>query len=124
MIVYIDHLTIKYLISNKDAKLRLIRWVLLLQEFNLEIRDKKGMENQVVDHLSRLENAKCQYEPIVIKESFPDEQLFVVSTSTYPWYADFVNYCGVLPLDLNSHQRKKFLYDVRHYLWDEPFLFK
>ncbi|WRX11769.1 Reverse transcriptase [Theobroma cacao] len=55
VIVYIDHSTIKYLIAKKNAKPRLIRWILLLQEFDLKIHDKKGIENQVADHLSRLE---------------------------------------------------------------------
>ena len=54
VIVYTNHAVIKYLISNKDAKPRLIRWILLLQEFDLEINNRKGIENQVADHLSRL----------------------------------------------------------------------
>jgi len=54
VIVYTDHSTLKHLVSKKDAKPRLVRWILLLQEFDCEIRNKKGYENLVADHLSRI----------------------------------------------------------------------
>nr|GEX66492.1 reverse transcriptase domain-containing protein [Tanacetum cinerariifolium] len=75
-IVYTDHSAPKYLLSKQDAKPRLIWWVLLLQEFDIIIRDKKGTENLVADHLSRLENThKDVFENKDINENFPLETL-------------------------------------------------
>nr|GFA45348.1 hypothetical protein [Tanacetum cinerariifolium] len=84
-IVYTDHKTLKYLLNKQDAKPRLLRWVLLLQEFGITILDKKGSENLAADHLSRLEN--------------PHQD------------------------GLTSQQKKKFFKDVKHYFWDDPYLF-
>jgi hypothetical protein len=124
--VYTDHAAIRYLLAKKDAKPRLIRWVLLLQEFDVEIKDRKGTENQVADHLSRLEDhGKSPKDNTVINEFFPDEQLFRVQDDE-PWFADIVNYLvsNIIPPELSYAQRKKFLHDVKQYIWDEPFLFK
>jgi Ni,Fe-hydrogenase III component G len=97
--VYTDHAAIKYLLSKKDAKPRLIRWILLLQEFDVEIKDKKGAENLVADHLSRL--TAFNSEEKEINDRMPGEQLMKISQvqSKTPWYADLVNYlvCGITP---------------------------
>ena len=92
VIIHTDHATIKYLMAKKEVKPKLIRWVLLLQEFDLEIKYKKGCDNVIADHLSRVE------KPAVQEENFPDEQLFQLSLQS-PWYADIVNFlaCGIMP---------------------------
>ena len=79
IIVHTDHAAIKYLMSKKESKPRLIRWVLLLQEFDLEIKDKKGCDNVIADHLSRVERNKTEEEEAGLTENFPDEQLFQLS---------------------------------------------
>lgn len=76
MIVYSDHAAIKYLLAKKETKPRLIRWMLLLQEFNLEIKDKSGAQNLVADHQRRLQ---VESESSPINDSFPDEHLFALS---------------------------------------------
>ncbi|GJR78757.1 putative nucleotidyltransferase, ribonuclease H [Tanacetum coccineum] len=97
-IIFIDHSVLWYLFTKQDAKPRLIRWILVLQEFDIEIRDKKGAENLVADHLSRLENPDLgKLTKAEIRDLFPEEQLMAVSdNNNEPW----------------------------HYFWDEPFPFK
>ena len=75
VVVHTDHSAIKYLMTKKDAKPRLIQWVLLLQEFDVEIKDKKGTENLVADHLLRLEGAR---DDVPVNDEFPDEKLFAI----------------------------------------------
>jgi hypothetical protein len=96
VIVYTDHAALKYLLTKKDAKPRLIRWILLLQEFDLEIRDKKGVENSVADHLSRLQFKESAELPI--NDYMVDDTLLKVSTID-PWYTNIVNYivAGYIP---------------------------
>ena len=90
VVVHIDHSAIKYLMTKKDAKPKLIRWVLLLQEFDIEIKDKKGTENLVANHLSRLEGAS---EEVQVNDDFPDEKLLAIEDKrAAPWFADYVNY--------------------------------
>ncbi|XP_058211404.1 uncharacterized protein LOC131323568 [Rhododendron vialii] len=121
--VYTDHAALKYLFTKQDAKARLIRWILLLQEFNITIKDKKGVENVVADHLSRLEFEDSSSR-IPIVDSFPDEQLFAVSSC--PWYADIVNYLvtGRLPDHWTPQDRRLFLSEVKRFFFDDPYLFK
>jgi hypothetical protein len=69
--IHTDHAAIRYLMSKKEAKPRLIRWVLLLQEFDLHIVDRKGAENPIADNLSRLEN--ISFDPIPVNDSFPNK---------------------------------------------------
>nr|GFA50482.1 reverse transcriptase domain-containing protein [Tanacetum cinerariifolium] len=95
-IVHTDHSALKYLFAKKDAKARLLRWILLLQEFDFDVIDTKRAENLAADHLSRLENPyENVLDPKEINEKFPLETLSMVTsrgTSDTLWFADFANY--------------------------------
>ncbi|GJZ12039.1 reverse transcriptase domain-containing protein [Tanacetum coccineum] len=128
--VYTDHFGSQRLLAKQDAKPRLLRWILLLQEFDVVIRDKKGAENLAADHLSRLENPhQSELEKKEITETFPLETLGMVTfrgDDNAPWFADFANYhAGNFVIKgMSSQQKRKFFKDVKHYFWDDPFLFK
>ncbi|XP_050919717.1 uncharacterized protein LOC127137290 [Lathyrus oleraceus] len=94
VIVYTDHAALKYLFAKQDSKPRLLRWILLLQEFDVEIRDKKGCENTVADHLSRISPIEEIEDNRPVKDEFADEHILAVDG--VPWF----------------------------YLWDDPFLYK
>ena len=137
--VYTDHAALRHLLAKKDAKPRLLRWILLLQEFDLEIKDRPGVENGVADHLSRLK-VECG---IPIDDRLPEEQMMAIhavvavcetgkkleevkaADEKGPWYADIVNYLatGKEPLNLEGYAKKKFYKDVKRYYWDEPYLY-
>ncbi|XP_013624744.1 PREDICTED: uncharacterized protein LOC106330897 [Brassica oleracea var. oleracea] len=136
VIVYTDHAALRHLLAKKDAKPRLLRWILLLQEFDLEIKDKPGVENGVLSILK----VECG---IPIDEGFPEEQIMAIRAvvavcetgkkleevkaieEKCPWYADLVNYlaCGREPLGLEGYAKKNFYKDVKRYYWDEPYLY-
>ncbi|GJR06306.1 reverse transcriptase domain-containing protein [Tanacetum coccineum] len=90
-IVYTDHSALKYLLAKQDAKPRFLRWILLLKEFDVIIRDKKRVENLAT-----------------------------------PWFSDIANYHAgnFVVKGMSSQQKKKFFKDVKHYFWDDPYLFK
>jgi len=122
MIVYTNHSSLRHLLSKKDATPILVRWILLLQEFDYEIRDKKGSENLVADHLSRI--LSDRESDSTISECFPNEQLYAVHPD--PWYADIINYlvAGRIPKSLTKNDRDRFFYLVKFFVWDDPHLFK
>jgi hypothetical protein len=124
VIVYTDHAALKYLFAKQESKPRLLRWILLLQEFDLEIRDKKGSENTVADHLSRMTPIQENEESHPIRDEFTDERILAITH--IPWFADYANFVvgGLMPDDFDSNRRKTFLHDCRFYVWDDPFLYK
>ncbi|GJX98900.1 reverse transcriptase domain-containing protein [Tanacetum coccineum] len=109
-VVFTDHTVIKYLFSKQDVKPRLIRWILLLQEFDIKIKNKKRAENVAADHLSRLEKPNLK-EPK--DEEINDEFLISIKTDEKesPWFADFSNYLvgGILRKGLTYAQRSQTL---------------
>nr|CAN66443.1 hypothetical protein VITISV_011562 [Vitis vinifera] len=109
--------------TKQNAKARLIRWILLLQEFDLQIRDKKGVENVVADHLSRLAIAHNSHV-LPINDDFPEESLMLLEKT--PWYAHIANYLvtSEVPSEWKTQDRKHFFAKIHAYYWEEPFLFK
>ncbi|GKB64980.1 reverse transcriptase domain-containing protein [Tanacetum coccineum] len=129
-VVYTDHSALKYLFNEKDAKERLLRWVLLLQEFDFKVINTKGAENYAADHLSRLEDPyENIFDPKEINETFPLETLNTVTShdnQSTPWFADIANYHvgNFIIKGMSTQQKKKFFKDVKHYFWDDPYLFR
>ncbi|GJW00854.1 reverse transcriptase domain-containing protein [Tanacetum coccineum] len=125
-IVHTDHSALRHLFKKQDAKPCLIRWILLLQEFDIEIKDRKGTKNRLpADHLSRLENDETS-DDNEVDDNFPGETLMEINTKNEPWFADFVNYLvgNIIPKGMTYQQKNNFFYDLKHYFWEEPYLFK
>ncbi|WKA01406.1 hypothetical protein VitviT2T_019688 [Vitis vinifera] len=123
IVAFTYHSAFKYLLTKQDAKARLIGWILLLQEFNLQIKDKKGVENVVVDHLSRLAIAHNSHS-LPINDDFLEESLILMEVA--PWYAHISNYLviGEVPSEWKTQDKKHFFAKIHAYYWEEPFLFK
>ena len=123
IIIFTDHSALKYLLTKQNAKARLIRSVLLLQEFNLQIRDKKGVENVVANHLSRLTISHNTHNP-PIHDEFPEESLLTMDSA--PWLTHIANFLvtGELRTKWTTQNKKLFHEKVHSYYWEEPYLFK
>ena len=89
IVIFTDHSALKYLLIKQSDKARLIRWVIFLQEINLQIKDKKGVENVVADHISRITIAHNTHNP-PINDEFLEESLLLVENA--PWYAHIANF--------------------------------
>jgi hypothetical protein len=116
---------LKYHFSRKDAKSRLIWWILLLQEFDIDIQDKKDSENVVADHLSRI-TMDFTEEATPISKTFPDEQLMHIAHTHSLWFVDIVNYLinGLMPLHWGRQDKSRVMAMVKYFFWDNPYLFK
>ncbi|GKB60674.1 reverse transcriptase domain-containing protein [Tanacetum coccineum] len=128
--MYTEHSALKYFLAKQDAKPRLLWWILLLQEFDVIIRYKKGAENLTAGHLSRLVNPhEDDLEKKEINKTFPFETLGIISChndSSTLWFADIANYHAgnFVVKGMSSQQKKKLFKDVKYYFWDDPYLFR
>ncbi|GKA35672.1 hypothetical protein Tco_0722163 [Tanacetum coccineum] len=128
--IEVDRAKIDVIANKHDAKPRLIRWLLLLQGFDIKIKDKKGAENLDSDHLSRLENPDLgAFMEEEIVDEFPDKHLMILKNDlndNEPWYPDYVNYIvgKIVPPSWTPEKRRRFFSQVKNYFWDEPYAFK
>ncbi|GJV00113.1 reverse transcriptase domain-containing protein [Tanacetum coccineum] len=96
-----------------------------IKEFDIEIKDRKGTENVAADHLSRIENEETS-DDSEVDDNFPRETLMEINTEDEPYFADFANYLAsdIIPKGMTYQQKNKFFSNIKHYFWEEPYLFK
>jgi hypothetical protein len=92
ILVFSDHTKLKYLLSKKDSKARLVRWILLLQRFDITIKNKKGTKNIVADHMSIL-TIESTSDITSINDYFPNESLLFIVTMS--WFANIINFLSI-----------------------------
>ncbi|RDX93077.1 Retrovirus-related Pol polyprotein, partial [Mucuna pruriens] len=122
IVVFSNYATLRFLLKKPDAKPRLIWWMLLLQEFNIYIRDKKGVENLVADHLSKIER---EDNPMPIRDEFLDEQLLHITTPI-PWFVDICNFVAAsqFPSEASRLYKERLQNDAKYYIWYDPYLWR
>ncbi|RDX66670.1 hypothetical protein CR513_54536, partial [Mucuna pruriens] len=122
IIIFSNHAALQFLLKKSDAKLRLIWWMLLLQKFDIEIRDKKGVENLVADHLSQI---RGESNLMPIRDNFLDKQLLYMNKIT-PWFANICNYivASKFPPKASRLYKEKLESDDKYYIWDDPYLWR
>ncbi|RDX98258.1 hypothetical protein CR513_18845, partial [Mucuna pruriens] len=122
IIVFSDHAALRHLLKKPNAKSRLIKWMLLLHEFDLKIRDKKGTENSMAAHLSRIEK---ESKLMPIRDEFLDEKLLHITSAT-PWFADICNYVATsrFPPKASRAYKDKIRSNAKYYIWDDPYLWR
>eukprot|EP00253_Pinus_taeda_P022646 PITA_22646 len=121
VILYTDHSAIKYLANKPITNGKITRWLILLQEFDITIKDRPGKENLVADFLSRTPKP---IDAAAVEDQFPDEHLFAVAVET-PWYADVANYLAVgkLPKHITPNERKQIVQRSTRFSWIGGYLF-
>jgi VanZ family protein len=119
--MYTNHSSIRYLANKPITNGWVTRWLLLLKEFDITIKDQPRRENVVADFLSCIPKTN---DSLAVEDRFPDEHLFVITTKP-PWYADVENYLamGILPAHLSSRERKLIVQRSARFSWINGYLF-
>jgi len=121
VVLYTDHSAIKYLTNKPIMNGRVTRWLILLQEFDITIKDRPGKENLVANFLSQVQRTN---DAVEVEDQFPDEHLFTMTVKT-PWYIYVVNYLvvGKLPKQLTPKERKLIVQCNTWFSWIGGYLF-